>query len=79
MQTKVINGWTLLHDERDDGYVRWSSSGNWQNGLMYQAMSWCVKFETAIDLGCCYGGTAIPLAKNFKKVQFLEKLVTSNI
>lgn len=72
MKTKIINGWTLLDDERDDGYVRWAHNGNWQNGMLYHAMSWCVKFETAIDLGSCYGAASLILAKNFKHVHAVE-------
>ena len=73
MRTKVVNGWTLLYDEEDDGYVRWSlKSDSWQNGMIHQAMSWCTDFNNAIDIGSCYGASARILAKNFKQVHAIE-------
>lgn len=72
MKTKIKNGWLLMRDEKDRGYIKWSPNQNWQDGIIYRGMQYCRDFRGALDIGACYGATSKILSKNFKKVYSYE-------
>jgi len=69
---KFKNGWYLIEEETDMGYDLWNTTQPWQDGLMFKTMSYCNHMRTAIDIGCAYGATTLPLAKNFNHVHSFD-------
>jgi len=73
MKTKIVKGWTLLHDEKDLAYDDYSlESLQWQKGMFYSAMSYVQNFRTCIDIGSSYGAASNIFARNFDHVHAIE-------